>query len=102
MNTTRLVFDDERIGQISGNTISLSGTNNFYGTLTIQSGATLTVQDNAADGKVLTSDSSGNITLQAAPSPTISADPNNILVANSGGTGIADSGISVFLVLAGL
>lgn len=102
MNSTRLVFDDERIGQVSGNTISLSGTNNFHGTLTIQSGATLNILDNAGDGKVLTSDASGNMSLQAPPPPTVAGDPNNILVVSSGGTQVVDSGISVFLVLAGL
>ncbi len=59
---TRPRFDDKQIKQLSGDTITLSGTTTIGGTLKITSGA--------VSGYVLTSDSSGNGSWQVSSGST--------------------------------
>ncbi len=59
---TRPRFDDTQIKQVSGDTITLSGTTIIGGTLKITSGA--------VSGYVLTSDSSGNVNWQPSSGTT--------------------------------
>lgn len=65
---TKINLNDSKSQQLSGQTLSLSGSTHIYGQLTINSGATILILPNYGLGKVLTSDSNGFATWQT---PTI-------------------------------
>lgn len=73
MIDTRPNLDNSKFEQCSGDVLNLSGTTYINGTLSVLSGSTLKIQDDAGDGKVLTSDASGNVTWQL-PSESASGD----------------------------
>jgi hypothetical protein len=64
---TRPNLDNNKFEQFSGDTLSLSGTNEIYGSLSVKSGAILNIESGATTGYVLTSDSSGNALWQNVP-----------------------------------
>ena len=66
MDSTQISLKNGKVVQTSKDIVNLSGNTNIYGGLSIKSGGTLTVLDNAGVGKVLTSDALGNISLQSA------------------------------------
>lgn len=67
---TKIILNSVNVEQINTDILSLSGATNINGSLIIESGATLTVKDNAGVGKILISDSNGILSLQM-PNSTI-------------------------------
>jgi len=86
---SKLNLNNSKFEQISGSTLNLSGATNYHNTVTFQSGSTFNILENRGEGKILTSDVNGNITLQIGG---ISGIPNNVLYFNSEGYA-SDSGI---------
>ncbi len=61
---TKPNLDYSKFEQRTGDTLNLSGVTKVYNRLAVESGATFIMKSNAGDGKVLTSDAVGNISLQ--------------------------------------
>lgn len=121
---TYIHIDNTKTIQISGETMSYSGTNEFHGTvdfisavsleststltslsgssITLNSGATLTILENRGVGKVLTSDANGNATWEEIPTSGVCGLPENLVMIDNTGCGLTDSGINAYLVYAGL
>ena len=93
MIDTRPNLDDSKFEQCSGDQLSLSGTSDFYGSLNIKSGTTLNIANDAASGKVLTSDASGNATWQTLSITPSAIGPDKSIQFNNDG---ALSGCSCF------
>ena len=70
---TKPNFSCRKYEQCSGDTMNLSGKTQIYGTFDMESGSTLSICDNAGDGKVLTSSASGIATWQTAGSAGVTA-----------------------------
>ena len=63
---TKPNLSNEKFEQYSGETLNLSGCTDIYGILKVTNNGTLSIIPNAGAGKVLTSDTLGNATWQAA------------------------------------
>jgi len=61
---TKPNFNKNRFEQCSGDIMNLSGCTQIFGVFDIETGATLNICEGAASGKVLTSDSIGNVSWQ--------------------------------------
>ena len=61
---TKLNLSDSKFEQLSGETLSLSGTTLIFKQFTIRSGSTFTILPNHGANKVLTSDANGNASWQ--------------------------------------
>lgn len=84
---TKPNFSNNKFEQCVGDIMNLSGCTQIYGYLDIESGATITICDNAGIGKVLTSDATGIASWQS-----ISAGQG--ITAISGGSGMNFSPIT--------
>lgn len=92
---TKLKLNSDKAEQLNIETLSLSGSTKIYGGLTIESGSTFTVKENAGLGKVFTSDVNGNVTLQSTIQPYLS------LTSGSTVTWDVNLGLNMMLTIGG-
>jgi len=79
---TKLYLNNNKFGQCSTDVLNLSGCTLIIGQLKIMSGGTLSILPNHGSGKIATSDSNGNITLQNSSGGSSICSTNNEIIFN--------------------